>query len=99
MENDDLFYFVKSEVFDLTEIVEKNCFCNFCKKENLLNSAKDQFKYFCPVCKISFCEKCVNEKLSNPENKGLSLLIHPEHNLCVYKITRMKTLKILTNIN
>ncbi len=67
---------------DIDNLKEK---CFNCKK--VLN--KNNEIYYCLWCKISFCEKCVEEKLYNDKKKGFNKLLHKEHNLLYFK-TRNK---------
>ena len=77
-------YITKLETFKFDiENLKKECFN--CKIK--LNDNKEI--YACFWCKIAFCEKCIEDKINDINNKGKEKLIHKEHNLLYFK-TRNK---------
>ena len=54
--------------------------CKNCNK----NIPENKAIYYCYICNIFYCQDCTENQFTNPMNNGLSLFIHPQHNLIYF---------------
>ena len=83
------------ETFNI-EINFSNLLCSNCNTE----IKENQGIYYCYWCKIQYCEKCFEDKLSydnyqNDKSHFKDRLIHKEHNLLYFKTRNKKDLEDL----